>query len=140
MPLMNLFIVLIPLLLLSAVFVQVTVIDMNLPASETQQEPPPAAPLELAVRIQASGYVVSGRGIASRTIAKEQTANATQDAARLQLAAALEEIAGAHPDNQEVRIVAEATTKYEEIITVMDIARAAGLPQAALADANMGAF
>jgi len=39
-----------------------------------------------------------------------------------------------------VRIVSGPRTHYEEIVAVMDVARAAGLPHAALAGANDGAI
>jgi biopolymer transport protein ExbD len=51
----------------------------------------------------------------------------------------LKAIVAAHPNNREVRIVAEPTTRYEAIIEVMDISRAAGLPEAGLADASLEA-
>jgi len=52
MPLMNLFIVLIPLLLLSAVFIEVSVIDMALPSSAEAANAEDAR-LDLTVRIGA---------------------------------------------------------------------------------------
>jgi len=39
-----------------------------------------------------------------------------------------------------VRIVAEPGTRYREIVAVMDLARAAGLPQAALEGAESGSL
>ena len=42
----------------------------------------------------------------------------------------------AHPGTTEVRIVAEARTRYQEVIALMDVARAAGLANAALEGAG----
>ena len=49
----------------------------------------------------------------------------------------LASIAAQHPDHREVKIVADPATRYEDIIDVMDVSRAAGLPDAALADAGV---
>jgi biopolymer transport protein ExbD len=134
MPMMNLFIAIIPLLLLSAVFVQVTVIDMNLPTGDRAETLPLEEPLGLTVRIRDDAYVVEANGHETRTIARGPVADGAADPAAAGLTAALAAIGQAHPDNREVRLMASATTRYEELVAVMDLARAAGLPEAGLAD------
>lgn len=133
LPLMNIFIVLIPMLLLSAVFLEIRAIEMaGGPTSSAAVSPPEA--LDLAVRVTAGDYVVTGEGLASREIPRgtPTTEKPVADAASAELARVLGEIVAAHPDNRDIRIVAGAQTRYDEIVTLMDIARAAGLPQAAL--------
>ena len=142
MPMLNVFIAIIPLLLLSAAFVQVSVIQANLPAiaDASAADAPDEAPLDLVVVIHEQAYVVRGKGVETSTIPRPPAGSgdtAASDAARSQLSAALAGIAAAHPENREVRIVSQPTTRYEEIIEVMDLSRAAGLPEAALADASM---
>jgi biopolymer transport protein ExbD len=129
LPLMNLFIVLIPMLLLSAVFIEVRVIEMRLPAdaAATAAE----APLVLVVRITDAHYVVESSVMPARVIPRGEDTSASA-AAWQQLDAELTSFASAHPESRDVRIVAEATTRYDEIVAVMDLARAAGLHQAAL--------
>jgi len=78
LPMMNVFIVLIPMLLTSAVFLKVTVIDTNVPS--------------------ATGTAPADAG-ASLSLPK---------------------------------------TRYQDIIAVMDVARASGLPSASLLGASMG--
>ena len=139
MPLMNLFIVLIPMLLLSAVFVEITVIEMNQSSDDQQTPPPEEKPLSLAIHVSEGNYVVAGNGIRSRTISKSPSndGGVISDATRSELAKALGEVRAAHPSNQSVQIVAQETTHYDELILLMDISRDAGLPQAALVgDAN----
>src|SRR5438552_10260940 len=67
MPLMNIIIALIPMLLLSAVFIEVKVIETSLPrdadAATAAAEPPATPPLDLAVHVRADLYVVEGHGI-----------------------------------------------------------------------------
>jgi biopolymer transport protein ExbD len=130
---MNIFIVLIPMLLLSAVFLEIRAIEMagGGPAAAAQA---PVESLDLAIHVGATAYVVTGEGLAAREIPRAAPAGgaAVADASAGELDRVLREIVAAHPDNREVRIVASEHTRYDEIVTLMDIARAAGLPQAAL--------
>ena len=127
MPMLNVFIAIIPLLLLSAAFVPVTVIKTTLPADGAAVEVRDA-PLDVAVAVQPDRYVILVDGAVTGTVLRSG-ANPSAEVIE-----ALKTIAAAHPGHQEVRIVSRSDTRYEEIIEVMDMARAAGLPQAALAD------
>jgi len=127
MPMLNVFIAIIPLLLLSAAFVPVTVIKTTLPA-DGAVVPVSDAPLDLAIGIRHDAYVVRVNGAESSTIPR------SGPTAGKELTAALQRIAEAHPGHREVRIDSRSDARYEEIIEVMDAARAAGLPEAALAD------
>jgi biopolymer transport protein ExbD len=133
LPLMNLFIVLIPMMLLSAVFMEIRVIEMSLPSQANAT--PPQPDFELAVHVRPRAYVVEVGGAAPRTIERpaQRAAGDAPGEAEAELSRALGEIAAAHPEHHEIRIVADATTRYEEIITVMDVARGAGFSQTALA-------
>ncbi len=143
MPLMNVFLVVIPLLLFSAVFIQVSVIEMNQSASAAAASPVPES-IELTILIHPEGYVVQAEGFPPRAIPRSEASAETADsggageATMAELALSLGEIAASHPDNHDVQIVPEATTHYEEIIAVMDVARAAGLSQASLAGEAAG--
>ena len=131
LPMMNVFIVLIPMLLTSAVFLKVTVIDTNVPNANAAAIDAGES-LALAITIKDDYYVVEGKGIASRVIARTDTE------ANAKLAAALADVALSHPDNQDVIIISEPKTRYQDIIAVMDVARASGLPSASLLGASMG--
>lgn len=129
MPLMNLFVALIPMLLISAVFLNVTVIDMDGPSADAADAAAAAGPgLEIAVTGEA--YTVRGRDLPPVRIAR------AGDEPQKLLAAALAEAAGRHPGNHEVTVVSLPDTRYDEIIAVMDIAREAGLPGVALRGAR----
>jgi len=135
MPLMNIIIALIPMLLLSAVFLEVKVIETSLPrdadAAAAAAHPPAEAPLDLAVHVRSDLYVIDGHGISPLLIARRPGAPADSLAAG-QIEQALRAITASHPGTTEVRIVAEARTRYQEVIALMDVARAAGLYNAAL--------
>jgi biopolymer transport protein ExbD len=132
MPLMNLFVALIPMLLISAVFLNVTVIDMNAPPDGLAdgQDQQAAEPLNLAVTIREDFFVIEGSRLKKAVIDRR-----TDDPAAA-LAKALTGVAQAFPENQDIMIISEAATRYDDIIQVMDISRAAGLPSASLLGAN----
>ena len=122
---LNVFIAIIPLLLLSAAFVPVTVIKTTLPA-DGAVVPVSDAPLDLAIGIEQGAYVIEVNGAPAGRIER------SGEGATKALTDALSQIAAAHAGHREVRIVSPQTTRYEEIIQVMDAARAAGLPEASL--------
>ncbi len=131
---MNVFIVLIPMLLMSAVFVEIRVIEMSQAAASTA---PASAtpPLDLAVVIGSDAYMIEGQGIAPVSVPRPAAAGPDARpgaAASRALQQALAAVVAAHPGSQDVRLVAGERTRYQEIVAVMDLARAAGLPHAAL--------
>ncbi len=135
MPLMNIIIALIPMLLLSAVFLEVKVIETSLPrdadASTTAAEPQ-QPPLDLAVHVRKAAYIVEGQGVEPRVLPRRENSSAPDAATMEQLTQVLRAYAATRPGTTEVRIVADARTHYQEVITLMDAARAAGLVNAAL--------
>jgi len=126
MPLMGLFVVLIPMLLLSAVFLQISVIDLNLPEETAAELDRQREQLALTVEIGDEAFIVSAKGVGSRTIPRDG------EDARDRLLGELAGIHENHPRNRAVTIVSRPETRYEDIILVMDVSREAGLPHASL--------
>jgi len=126
MPLMGLFVVLIPMLLLSAVFLQISVIDLNLPEEAAAELDRQREELALTVEIGEEAFLVSAKGFESLTIPR------TGEDAGVRLLDELRGIHAQHPGNQAVTIVSRPHTRYEDIILVMDLSREAGLPHASL--------
>lgn len=139
---MNVFIVLIPMLLISAVFMEIRVIEMSLPRfTEVGAGEAIATPFDLALRIAPGAYVIEADGVRIQAVTRPvgQDRKAAPDEATLaRLSAALAQIGASHPGHREIRIIAEASTRYEEIVTMMDLARAAGLPEPALEASERG--
>jgi biopolymer transport protein ExbD len=129
MPLMNVFVALIPMLLLSAVFIKLAVIDLGAPNADGGQAGDKPK-LALAVTIKDDYFVVEGDRIQKRVIVR------AQPDAKDQLSGALGEIAAQFPDNREIMIISQATTRYDDIVSVMDISRDAGLPAVSLLGAD----
>lgn len=139
---MNVFIVLIPMLLMSAVFMEIRVIEMSVPNAALAAEPkPPVPPFDLVIRIRDDSYAIEADGVSLAVIPRIPGAPngaIPGAAAAARISSTLAAAQAGHPDNREIRIVADAGTRYREIVAVMDLARAAGLPQTALEGAESG--
>jgi biopolymer transport protein ExbD len=131
MPLMNVLVALLPMLLLSAVFVKITTIDLDAPPTADAPAPDADKPsLALAVTIKDDYFVVEGERVAKHVISRKDPDS------QVQLAGALAEVVAQHPENQEIMIISQPHTRYEDIITVMDVSREAGLPSVSLLGAQ----
>lgn len=71
LPLMNLFVVLIPMLLLSAVFLELSVIHMAAPGTDEQAEVE-KEPFDLAVHISETSWEIRARDIETRVISRTE--------------------------------------------------------------------
>jgi biopolymer transport protein ExbD len=125
LPLMGLFVVLIPMLLLSAVFLEISVIDLHIPDDDEIQSENKDL-FSISVRIGEEQYVVEAKGYPQRVISRDGEESVTN------LLAQLADISARHPDHHSITIISRSTTRYEDIITVMDVSRDAGLPHASL--------
>jgi biopolymer transport protein ExbD len=117
---MNLMVVLVPFLLITAVFTHVTVLDLNLPppgAKETRQ--PKKPPYELRVTIRKDMLVISDNnlGLIQRIPSKGKVHNFAQ------LKATLKQVKARLPDHTNITILAEQQTRYEDLISAMDSSR-----------------
>ena len=125
LPMMNLFVVLIPMLLLSAVFLEMSVIRMSVPADDAAE--PPKQSLGLSVAIQDESWIVKARRIDTVVIDR-----AAADADE-QLRGTLAGLSSRFPDAHDVVIRNGARTRYEDIVAVMDASRESGFPNVSLA-------
>src|SRR6185436_19987805 len=112
----------------------VKVIETSLPrdadAVAAAAAEPATPPLDLAVHVRGDVYVIEGHGVSPLLVPRRGGASAPDSAATLLLGQALRAITAAHPGTSDVRIVAEGRTRYQEVIALMDVARAAGLVNA----------
>ena len=134
MPLMNLFVALIPMLLISAVFLNVTVIDMKMPtdASAAEAASDTKKALRLAVTIQDERFVVEGRSMRTTSVSRSDAD------AEDQLAKILADVKAKHPDNEDIIIISQPTTRYDDIILIMDLSREAGMGAVSLLGSGDG--
>jgi len=119
-PLMNLFVAIVPLLLLSAVFVSLSSIDLSAP---TRTEAAPQDDFVLAVRLTPQHWWVDARGESSVAVSRNDVAA---------LHAVLDRHHQERPGHTSVLIACGPQVEYEEVIRVLDVATLAGFPDCAL--------
>ena len=130
MPLMNLFVVLVPMMLMSAVFVQVAVVDMQLPPANQEAWSGEADPLTVEVTVLTESYrIESGENVTIEI--DRSTADADQT-----LREALTSLRTAQAEVPLLTILSPAEMHYQDLITVMDIGAAAGLGAVSLSGLN----
>ena len=142
LPIMNVFCVLIPFLMLTATFVQLTIVDTTLPAhsgipTPTANASPTPTPeekhLNLTVAITSQGFSVAGYG-GVLNVAGEQSDGGKKPTTIIEknngsydfdkLKEVLIRIKEAYPGQYSVILLPEQTVIYDDIIKVMDLARA----------------
>jgi biopolymer transport protein ExbD len=134
-PLMCLFMILVPLLLVTAVFERVTALKVNLPQSstleETEKPKEPTGVVELQVLLQEGGLSVLGT-LSHDPSGKEKEiyedfrydiplANGEYDLPKLQ--EILKDIKQRYPKHEEVVLLVEDRVSYDAIVQCMDTCR-----------------
>lgn len=115
---MNLMVVLVPFLLMTAVFSHLTILELNLPNPETaaSSSQKPAFALKMVIR-QQSITVQNGQSII-KNIPKQQG----QYNFKL-LSQILMQVKAKYEDKQAITILSEADIPYETLVQAMDAAR-----------------
>lgn len=135
MPFIDLLCVLICFLIMSAVWVSITQIEINLPSSGgggagAAEDAPP--PFSLTVVVKKAGYGIAASGGALPEIPK--TEDGKYDTAKL--GEKLAEIRGHFPNEREVVIASDPGIPYENLVSTMDIAVKNGFDAISLAPWN----
>lgn len=121
---LNLMVVLIPFLLLNAVFAQVSVLNLNLPeeqqASSQEQNEDEEKKLVLEVLIYEDRYEVVDRNQGPlKVIDNKDDGSYNREA----LNEYLQEIKEQFPDTEQVTLLSEEDTPYKHLVQTMDTAR-----------------
>lgn len=117
-PFMNLMIVLVPVLLLSMVFVHTTVIELNFPSVQAGGEAQPED-IRLEIRIEADALVVADQ----RGIIKRLPVMAEGDHDYDGLGAVMREVKRRVPEKRDATILLAPDTHYQTLVSVMDVVR-----------------
>ena len=117
-PFMNLMMVLVAAMLLSAVFSKITVIDLDFPAGNGAGAFDPEK-LHLEVIVREDGLVVAdGQGGTIKTL---PTISGVQDLAGL--SQVMREVKRRVPEERDIMILLESDTPYQTVVSVMDSVR-----------------
>ncbi len=117
---MNLMVILVPFLLITATFSQIAVLDVTLPGDQrSPAQPPDRSELRLAVVVHADGIeVLDGE----RRLERLPRRGDAYDLAGLDRR--LDALKRRFPSTDEARLLAEPATPYEDIVAIMDHLRA----------------
>ena len=117
---MNLMVVLVPFLLMTAVFSHITILDLNLPPpGEGVKEQPNQKPYELRVTIRKNQLVLSDNRVGR--IKRIPTRGGQHDYATLK--ETLKQVKARLPNHPNITILAEQNTRYDDLISAMDNSR-----------------
>jgi biopolymer transport protein ExbD len=122
---MNLMVILVPFLLMTAVFSRITILELNLPAG-TAQEPQAKQRFDLEITVRASGIEVGDRQ--GGLIRRIPSTTHGQDLA--QLSELLQQIKARFPDKLDATLLLEPQIDYDTVVQVMDKVRIARVLQA----------
>lgn len=117
---MNLMVVLVPFLLMTAVFSHITILDLNLPPpGDSNAKEPKDPPLEIRVTIRKEALVVSDNkgGLIKKIDKKDGKYNYSV------LKDTLKQVKARLPDKTDITILSEQDTPYDDLIQVMDNSR-----------------
>lgn len=117
---MNLMVVLVPFLLITAVFSRMTILELNLPSSsQAVPETPQAINLEIVVRKDLIEVADRGSGRLGPVFRNSEKGPDYDGVAKF----LVEEIKPRFPDLAAVTILVEPDIPYDTVVQVMDLAR-----------------
>jgi len=130
-PVMNLFLVLIPFLLLTAVFVRIAVLELSLPslsqAKNSQAAKPQKPVIVILLAITENGFEMKAPGVKIAPIPRRN--------GRFQfklLRRDLKALKKKYPDTEDITIQPDEAVLYDTIVKVMDACRESGFPNIAI--------
>ena len=115
---MNLMVILVPFLLMTAVFSHMTILELNLPKADSGEAKKTKPSFNLQVIVRNKTMTVTDGQNVIKTIARENETHNYKI-----LASVLKQVKAAYPDKKAVVIRAEPTIPYDTLITVMDTVR-----------------
>jgi biopolymer transport protein ExbD len=118
---MNLMVVLTPFLLITAVFSRLTIVELNLPGSQSQAEPDREPAFQLEITVRESGIEVGDRnaGTLNRIV------KTGEDYHLDELSTYLTRIKAQFPDKADATLLLEPDISYQTLVAVMDRVRVA---------------
>ena len=116
---MNLMVILVPFLLITAVFSRLAILELNLPGSSTERANPQELVFQLEVIVREGRIEVGDRNIGALGIYPNTVDGYDYEA----LSAKLSEIKQSYPEKTEAAILLESNIAYDTLVQVMDRVR-----------------
>ena len=122
---MNLMVILVPFLLITAVFSRITILELNLPAkgsADKQQE----QQFELEIIVRENSVEIGDRngGLIKRIAATDQGHDITR------ISELLQQVKARFPEKLDATLLLEENTPYDTLVQIMDSVRVARVVQA----------
>ncbi len=116
---MNLMVILVPFLLITAVFSRLAVLELYLPGSSTEPADPQDQTFQLEVTVRQNRIVIGDRNLGALGIYPNSEDGYDYEA----LSKKLVEIKERYPEKTDVAILLEAEIPYDTLVQVMDRVR-----------------
>ncbi len=116
---MNLMVILVPFLLITAVFSRLAILELNLPGSSTEPVDQQELTFQLEVIVRRSQIEVGDRNIGALGVYPNKDDRYDYDA----LSKKLREIKDSYPEKTDASILLEAEIPYDTLVQVMDRVR-----------------
>ena len=120
---MNLMVILVPFLLITAVFSRLAILELNLPASSTEPANPQELTFQLEVIVRADKIEVGDRNVGALGVYPNTADGYDYEA----LSSKLSEIKDRYPEKTDAAILLESDIAYDTLVQVMDRVRVAEL-------------
>ncbi len=118
---MNLMVILVPFLLITAVVSRLAILELHLPGSSTEPADPQELTFQLEVTVREAQIEVGDRNLGALGIYPNADSGYDFEA----LSAKLAEIKESYPDKTDVSILLESEIPYDTLVQVMDRVRVA---------------
>ena len=120
---MNLMVILVPFLLITAVFSRLAILELNLPASSTEPADPQELTFQLEIIVRADKIEVGDRNVGALGIYPNTADGYDYES----LSSKLTEIKDSYPEKTDAAILLESEIAYDTLVQVMDRVRVAEL-------------
>lgn len=121
---MNLMVILVPFLLITAVFSRLAILELNLPGSQSEaQNEPPEPELRLEITVRDGSIEVGDRN--AGTLSRIENTGPGYDLPAL--SAYLQRVKRQFPDKADATLLLEPDISYQVLVEVMDTVRVAEL-------------
>lgn len=124
---LNLMVVLVPFLLITAVFSRITIMELDIPQGANGSLDKPKVSIEVILR---KNRLEIGNGVG--VIAKIPMVDGKHDIAKL--SSHMQKIKANYPDRTDATILIEEDIEYEDMVRVMDAVRVAEIKQDGIAE------
>lgn len=129
---MNLMVILVPFLLITAVFSRLAILELNLPGSSTEPADPQELTFQLEVIVRNSSIEVGDRNVGALGVYPNGDSGYDFDA----MSDKLSEIKRRYPDKTDASILLEPDIDYDTLVQVMDRVRVEEIVQDDSIDRN----